>query len=185
VAERPEDARRDSGQRTILWVAASAAILVLAVAAFAALRPDGPASVGRGGDASRSDAAPATSTASVAVTGPPSADPTASGQPTPARTVDVYGEADAASREMRIAIAAAKGGRDGLKGKEAKALEDGLDRFDRALAQRDPTAARNEASKVAAQVTRLIDRRAVSAGDRERLRTAATTLVEAADALPA
>ncbi len=65
---------------------------------------------------------------------------------TPARP-DLYEVALDASRQMRAAIAAAHG-RAGLNGHEAKDLVALLDRFDRALGDRDAEEARSAAGSM-------------------------------------
>lgn len=127
--------------------------------------------------------------ASASVTTPPTGVPpspsVASGTPTPAPTpaADAYGDARAASDEMRAAIEAARGS-GGLKGHEVKDLEGRISRFDRALDKHDPTTARDEADTLAAQVVRLIGGGAVDAKAGGQLETAADRLVAAANALP-
>ena len=116
-------------------------------------------------------------------TASPSAAGSVGGNPSASATVDPYGDAGAASDEMRAAIAAARGP-DGLNGREAKDLESLLDRFNQALNEQDLKTARDEAGKLAAQVSQFIDQRAVGAEAASRLRTAADRLVAAANALP-
>jgi len=167
------------------WMVAAVGTLVaalfLGLAAFLFLGRDG--SGGRasppvaGGGSGTSPSA----SASAAPTATPTPSPTPS--PTPTATVDPYGNARAASDEMRAAIAAARGP-DGLNGRDAKDLGSQLDRFDRALDKHDPKTARDEANKLAGQVAELIDQRAVDAQAAARLRTAADRLVAAANALP-
>ena len=69
--------------------------------------------------------------------------------------MDPYGQARAASDEMRAAIAASRG-KDGLKGHAAKDLEDQLDRFDPALDTLDAGAARDAAGRLDRQVGDLV-----------------------------
>jgi len=141
---------------------------------------------GSGGGESPSAAG---ASASASVTTPPTAGPpspsAASTAPSPAPTVsaDAYGDARAASDEMRAAIEVArKPG--GLKGHEVKDLESSLSRFDRALDKHDPTTARDEADTLATQIVRLIGEGAVDAQAGVQLGTAADRLVAAANALP-
>jgi len=157
------------------------AALFLGLAAFLFLGRDG--SGGRasppvaGGGSGTSPSA----SASAAPTATPTPSPTPS--PTPTATVDPYGNARAASDEMRAAIAAARGP-DGLNGHAAKDLGSQLDRFDQALSKDDPTMARDEATKLAGQVADLVGHGPVDAQAAARLRTAADRLVAAANALP-
>ncbi len=164
--------------RMVAAVGTLVAALFLGLAAFLLLGPDGS-----GGRASPSVAGGGSGTSpSASASTPPTASPTPSPTPTATATVDPYGNARAASDEMRAAIAAARGP-DGLNGREAKDLESHLDRFDRALDKHDPKTARDEANKLAGQVAELIDKRAVDAQAAARLRTAADRLVAAANAL--
>ena len=163
------------------WMVAAVGTLVaalfLGLAAFLFLGRDGS-----GGRASPPVAGGGSGTSpSASASAPPTPSPTPS--PTPTATVDPYGNARAASDEMRAAIAAARGP-DGLNGRDAKDLGSQLDRFDRALDKHDPKTARDEANKLAGQVAELIDQRAVDAQAAARLRTAADRLVAAANALP-
>ena len=141
---------------------------------------------GSGGGESPSAAG---ASASASVTTPPTAGPpspsAASTAPSPAPTVsaDAYGDARAASDEMRAAIEVARGP-GGLKGREVKDLESSLSRFDRALDKHDPTTARDEADTLATQIVRLIGEGAVDAQAGVQLGTAADRLVAAANALP-
>ena len=127
--------------------------------------------------------------ASASVTTPPTAEPpspsAASTAPSPAPTVsaDAYGDARAASDEMRAAIEVARGP-GGLKGREVKDLESSLSRFDGALEKHDPTAARDEADTLATQIVKLVRGGAVDAQAGVQLGTAADRLVAAANALP-
>ncbi|MHB8892304.1 MAG: serine/threonine-protein kinase [Candidatus Limnocylindrales bacterium] len=170
--------RRDGRMLAVVGILVAA--LLLGLAAFLLLGSDGSGgraspSVAGGGGASPSASAGATPTAT------PTSTPTSS--PTPIATVDPYGNARAASDEMRAAIEAAQGP-GGLNGHELKDLENHLARFDRALDKHDPTTARDEASALAGQIAELIDQRAVDAQAGARLGTAADGLVTAANALP-
>ena len=141
---------------------------------------------GSGGGESPSAAG---ASASASVTTPPTAGPpspsAASTAPSPAPTVsaDAYGDARAASDEMRAAIEVARGP-GGLKGREVKDLESSLSRFDRALEKHDPTAARDEANTLAERIAKLVRGGAVDAQAGVQLGTAADRLVAAANALP-
>ena len=141
---------------------------------------------GSGGGESHSAAG---ASASASVTTPPTAGPpspsAASTAPSPAPTVsaDAYGDARAASDEMRAAIEVARGP-GGLKGREVKDLESSLSRFDRALEKHDPTAARDEANTLAERIAKLVRGGAVDAQAGVQLGTAADRLVAAANALP-
>ena len=141
---------------------------------------------GSGGGESPSAAG---ASASASVTTPPTAGPpspsAASTAPSPAPTVsaDAYGDARAASDEMRAAIEVARGP-GGLKGREVKDLESSLSRFDRALEKHDPTTARDEADTLATQIVKLVREGAVDAQAGVQLGTAADRLVAAANALP-
>lgn len=141
---------------------------------------------GSGGGESPSAAG---ASASASVTTPPTAEPpspsAASTAPSPAPTVsaDAYGDARAASDEMRAAIEVARGP-GGLKGREVKDLESSLSRFDRALEKHDPTTARDEADTLATQIVKLVREGAVDAQAGVQLGTAADRLVAAANALP-
>ena len=141
---------------------------------------------GSGGGESPSAAG---ASASASVTTPPTAGPpspsAASTAPSPAPTVsaDAYGDARAASDEMRAAIEVARGP-GGLKGREVKDLESSLSRFDRALEKHDPTAARDEANTLAERIAKLVREGAVDAQAGVQLGTAADRLVAAANALP-
>ena len=165
--------------RMLAVVGMLVAALLLGLAAFLLLGSDGwdrrtSPSVAGGG-----------TSPSASASAPPTAAPTSSPapSPTPTAALDPYGNARAASDEMLAAIAAAQGP-GGLNGREAKDLESLLDRFDRALDKHDPKAARDEATKLAGQVAKLIDKRAVDAEAADRLQTASDRLVAAANALP-
>lgn len=107
--------------------------------------------------------------------------PSASG---PAPTSAAYGAAAAASSAMRDAIEAARGGRGGLKGKDANDLLAHLDRFDQALAEMDAAMTRKEADAVATKIADIVDKEDLGADTEAALTGAATRLVRAADALP-
>ena len=156
---------RGSG-RTLGLAAFLLAALLLGLAAFLPLGSDDP-----GPTASPSATASVGGSASVSASARPSA------------TADQFGDARAASDEMRAAIADARGD-DGLGGRDARDLEKILDRFDRALDTGDTQAVRDEADKLAAQVAELIEQQAVHAEGAARLRAAADGLVDAANGLP-
>jgi hypothetical protein len=169
--------------RTLAALGLLGAFLVLGLVVLMLLGSGGagtgasPALPGGSGGSTASTAGSPSMSASAAATA--SATPTA----TATATVDPYAGARAASDEMRAAIEAARGS-GGLNGHEAKDLESTLTRFNRALDQQDPTAARDEANKLAGQVSELVNRRAVDAQAAARLRTAVDQLVAAANALP-
>jgi hypothetical protein len=171
--------------RMIVAVATLIAALLMGLAAFVLLRPDGsvaapsPSILIAGFATGPSASASASATATPAPTATPTAPPT----PTPVASVDPYAAAVALSAEMRSAIEASRG-REGLKGHEPRDLERQLDRFDQALDELDAKAARDAANQLAGLVAELIDRRAVDAQAADRLRMAADRLVAAADALP-
>ncbi len=139
---------------------------------------------GGGESPSASGASASASLATPPTAGPPSPSAASTApSPTPTVSADAYGDARAASDEMRAAIEVARGP-GGLKGREVKDLESRLSRFDRALDKQDPTAARDEADTLATQIVRLIDEGAVDAQAGVQLGTAADRLVAAANALP-
>lgn len=164
------------------------AALLLGLVGYLLLGFDGSGG-GESPSAAGASASAAGASASASVTTPPTAGPpspsAASTAPSPAPTVsaDAYGDARAASDEMRAAIEVARGP-GGLKGREVKDLESSLSRFDRALEKHDPTTARDEADTLATQIVRLIGEGAVDAQAGVQLGTAADRLVAAANALP-
>jgi plasmid stabilization system protein ParE len=84
---------------------------------------------------------------------------------------------------MRAAIEGARGG-NGLGGREARDLQDLLNKFDHALDEQDPSAAREQANELAQQVADLVDQGDVEGQAAERLTSAANELVAAANAIP-
>jgi Protein kinase domain len=169
------------GRLVAAVVAMLVAALLLGLAVFLLLGFDGSGERTSPSVAGTSPSATAISTPTATSTASPTPSPTAS--PTPTATVDPYGNARAASDEMRAAIVAARGP-DGLKGHDAKNLEDYLAKFDRALDEHDPKTARDEANALAEQVAKLIEERAVDAQAAAGLQTAVARLVAAANALP-
>ncbi len=113
----------------------------------------------------------------------PSPTPTSSATLAPAPTVDPFTTAGTASTEMRAVIASSRG-KGGLKGREAKDLEGLLDQFDRSVRERDASAAREAANKLAEQVAALIERQAIDAQTAAPLQTASDRLRAVANALP-
>ena len=164
------------------------AALLLGLVGYLLLGFDGSGG-GESPSAAGASASAAGASASASVTTPPTAEPpspsAASTAPSPAPTVsaDAYGDARAASDEMRAAIEVARGP-GGLKGREVKDLESSLSRFDRALEKHDPTAARDEANTLAERIAKLVRGGAVDAQAGVQLGTAADRLVAAANALP-
>ena len=157
------------------------AALLLGLVGYLLLGFDGS---GGGESPSASGASASASVTTGPTAGPPSPS-AASTAPSPAPTVsaDAYGDARAASDEMRAAIEVARGP-GGLKGREVKDLESSLSRFDRALEKHDPTTARDEADTLATQIVKLVREGAVDAQAGVQLGTAADRLVAAANALP-
>jgi eukaryotic-like serine/threonine-protein kinase len=180
---QPEATRRREPRMaalvTTLAIALSIALAALLVLGFGGL----------GGKVSPTIAGGAGTTASPSVTLPSTAGPpspsAASHVPSvvPTTVADAYGEARAASDAMRTAISESRGG-GGLKGHEAKDLEERLGRVDRALDKRDAGAARHEAGTLAARVAELIRQHAVDAQVGAGLASAADRLVRATNALP-
>ncbi len=121
-------------------------------------------------------------TASPSASSSPGGSPSVAASASPTGTVDPFVDARAASEEMRAAIAVARGA-DGLNGREARDLEEHLDQFDRALDNDDLKDARDEADKLAEQVTELIEEGVLNGEAATRLQTAADGLVAAANAL--
>jgi serine/threonine protein kinase len=177
-------ARRGGADRP--WLVAgglAVALVVAAVLALALLNGGGDARPG--GIAVEPSVVPATTgpRASATAAAPyPSAPSPSTTFGTPTRT-GPYAVALEASREMQAAIEAARG-RAGLNGHEAKDLEGSLDRFDRALDDRDAEAARSIAEAMADAVEELVDGNEVSAEAGQRLQSAVVDVVDAADALP-
>jgi hypothetical protein len=95
---------------------------------------------------------------------------------------DPFEVAAQASADARAAVEAAAADR-ALRNRDARDLEARLDRFDRALADGDPGAAREEAGRFADAVAARIDRFGFPAHDADRLRSSAAALVDAAGAL--
>jgi hypothetical protein len=114
--------------------------------------------------------------ATPAVTPAPAATP----QPT---TAGPWASAADASREMQVAIDAARG-RAGLNGREVKAIDAPLARFDRALTQQDAEQAREAAGELDEAVRELVEGREVDRDAGARLLDAAEGLLEAAVDLP-
>lgn len=139
--------------------------------------------VGLGG----SDARPTSTPSLVAAeTASPSASsmPSTSAAPTTAATrQDPYRAALEASQAMHAAIAAARG-RPGLNGREAKALDGPLDRFDRALEDREGEEARDQADKLSDAVRELVAHNDLDQDAGARLQAAVAEVVAAAEALP-
>ncbi len=121
---------------------------------------------------------------SVTVTAsePPSASPVPSPASSTSPSADPLADARAAIRDARVAIAVAKGGRDGLKGKEAKALDDRVNAVERALDQGNLRDAAKRADDLVRRVEELVRRRTVTGQQADRLLAAAQAL---RDAIPA
>jgi len=110
--------------------------------------------------------------------------PSISAAPTAAATApDPYSVALEASRAMHAAIAAAHG-KAGLNGREAKDLDGPLDRFDRAIDDRDGEKARDQAEKLADAVRELVEDKDLDQEAGARLQAAVSDLVATAAALP-
>jgi eukaryotic-like serine/threonine-protein kinase len=135
----------------------------------------------------------ASSTPSPSLVADETASPTASAALSPSaapttRTTprDPYSVALEASRAMHAAIVAARGP-GGLNGREAKDLDGPLDRFDRALEDRDGEEAQEQADNLADAVRELVEDDEDDDLDQEagaRLRAAVADVVAAADELP-
>jgi hypothetical protein len=132
-----------------------------------------------GGIAAEPSPIPSTTPSSLSSTAPPSPSTT----PSAPRGPDPYLVALEASREMHDAIEAARG-KAGLKGHEAKDLQRPLDRFDRALDQRDASAAQSEADAISDAVDELVQGNHVSVEAGRRLQSAVAEVADAANALP-
>jgi serine/threonine-protein kinase len=157
---------KERGGRTLVMAGALIATLFVGLMAFLVFGSDDPDGT-------------ASPTATSSVGGSPSASASASAT----GSVGPYDAARAASDEMRAAIDASRGP-DGLNGREPRDLETILDRFDQALENDDPNAARDEANNLAAQVAELINGGAVDSEAATRLQPAADRLVAAANTLP-
>ncbi len=172
----------DRDRRMVVAVGALLAALFLGLAAFLVLGLPGSGGGARPSVAGSGSGVSPSASARTAPTATSESTATSAPSATAPPTVDPYGNAGAASAELRAAIEGAQGSHL-LKGREAKDLEGSLDRFDRALEKQDPQKARDEAGKLAGQVAALVDKQAVDA-QAARLRAASERLVAAASALP-
>ncbi len=178
--------------RVIVAATTLVAVLIVGSAAFLVLGRGGPggsaALLGGGAGLRTSPSASASEAPTPAPTPTPTPPPTPTptltptATPTTTPTVDPYADARAAGDEMSAAIEAARGGH-GLKGHDAKDLQDHLDRFDQALDQHRAKTAGDEATKLADRIAELIDQEAVDGQAADRLSTAADELLSAAGAL--
>jgi hypothetical protein len=96
-----------------------------------------------------------------------------------APSTDPLADARAAIRDARLAIAVAKGGRDGLKGKEANDLDARVNAVEQALDEDNLRDAAKRANDLVKRVDDLVRRRAVSGQQADRLVAAARELQEA------
>ena len=174
--------RSPDRQPRVAMGALALGILMIAALAIAWMLIDRDAA-GLGG----SDVSPTPSqSVVVAETASPTAStaPSISAAPTAAATPpDPYSVALEASRVMHAAIAAARG-KAGLNGREGKDLEGPLDRFDRAVDDRDGEEARDQAEKLADAVRELVEDKDLDQEAGARLQAAVADVVAAAEALP-
>jgi hypothetical protein len=96
-----------------------------------------------------------------------------------APTPDPFAAARAAAEDVRAAIAAAKGGPDGLKGKDAKALEDRVNAVERALDAGNAKDAMKQANDLVNRVNDLIRARRLTGQRADQLLSAANALRDA------
>jgi serine/threonine-protein kinase len=168
------DRLRTGRPRTYGWLLPAASLLAVALAAVL-IGPRLGSLLGAPGGVTPTGAAPLAS-ASAAPSTAPSASASAAATPTiaPSPTIDPIVRAiDAMDR----AIAAAQGGPDGLKGKEAKDLESMAAAVRRALASGDQREALDAARKLDRRVSNLADE--IGRDQAARLRAASADLVQA------
>jgi hypothetical protein len=92
---------------------------------------------------------------------------------------DPLARARDAIRDVRVAIAVAKGGRDGLKGKEANDLDNKVNAVERALDEGNLRDAAKQADELVKRVEELVRKRSVSGEEADRLLAAAQALRDA------
>ena len=161
--------------RLAAGVALTAVLLAALLLALSSTRDDGQSPVGIAVEPT----ATADRTTPSAVASQPASPRVAT--ESPARP-DGYTLSLEASRAMRAAVAAARG-KSGLNGHEAKDLVAMLDRFDRAIGDRDADAARSLASSMVEVVRELVERNEVSSEAGGRLQAAADDVLTSAEAL--
>jgi hypothetical protein len=175
---RGSDARREptptERHRSAGWLLPAASLLAVAIAAVLILPRLGGLLGAPGGPTPTAVASRPGASASPSVA--PSASATAIPSPTlaPSRTVD---PAIRALDAVDAAIAAAQGGPDGLKGKEARELESMAAAVRRALASGDRRAALDAARKLDRRISDLEDR--IGRDESARLEAASADLVRA------
>jgi hypothetical protein len=154
------------------------ALALLALVAFLAWigGSSRPGIVGPGASPVGSTASP-----SVGATAPasPLASPVATATLAPSTSADPLAAARAAVRDVQVAIAAAKGGRDGLKGKEANDLDAIVNSVQQALDDGTLRDAAKRSDELVHRVEDLIRRRAVTGQQADQLLAAARALRDA------
>jgi hypothetical protein len=156
--------RSDRGLPALLGVAAGL-LGLLVVLALLAGRPTGPTNP--------QGSAPAGAAASASPSPSPSPSASASASPSAAGPTDAVA---AAIANMRSAISAAGGGKDGLKGRDQKALADRLDRVEREVRNQNFEEAAKAAEELRDRVQELVDKKEVTGERAQTLRTAAQIL---------
>jgi serine/threonine-protein kinase len=170
---RREQSRTDR-RSSAGWLLPAASLLAVAIAAVLILPRLGGLLGAPGGTAPTTVASPAGASASPSVTPSASASAIPSPTITPSPTVD---PAIRALDAMDAAIAAAQGGPDGLKGKEARELESIAAAVRRALSSGDQRAALDAARRLDRRVSDLDDK--IGRDQAARLKAASADLVRA------
>ena len=168
----PEDAPRRRERPSAGWLLPVASLLAVVLVALLVLPRLGSLLVGPAGPSANPSASLARPSPSVAPSASPSPSLPASPSPTPSPTPDpAFGALDA----VDAAIAGARGGPDGLKGKDANDLESMAAAVRRALSAGDRGAALDAARRLDHRISDLGDE--IGRDQAARLRSASAYLV--------